>query len=74
MIRKHLLWATTVLVVVTTVAVLISDLYLRSDPETYKQALAAGVRPRAYDIVGTGMLLIWIIVAFDSWKHRWRSS
>lgn len=68
--RKHLLWATTLLTVVLAICIMVSDIAFRSDPETYAKAVEAGANPRSWDIVGSIFLVVWVIVALDSWKHR----
>lgn len=68
--RKHVLWATTVLTIALTFGMLASDLVMRSDPETYDQYLAAGAFPSSWDVVASVALGIWLLVAWESWKHR----
>jgi hypothetical protein len=71
-VRKHLLWATTLLTAVMTIGVMVSDIVFRSNPEAYAKAVEAGASPRSWDIVGTIMLVVWTVVFVDFWKHRWR--
>lgn len=68
LLRRSLLWATTLMTVVLTVCVMVSDLFLRTNPDAQEQ----GISPRSWDVVGTVMLVIWCTVAYDVWRYRWR--
>lgn len=67
--RKHLLWATTALTAVMTVCVMLSDLFIRTNPNWEEQ----GSNPQSWDVVGTIMLIVWCVVFVDFWRYRWRT-
>lgn len=66
--RKHVLWATTLLTIVLQAEVMVSDLFLRT--HDYK---AEGSNPQSWDLVGSVMLLIWLFVFIDAFLYRDRN-
>ncbi len=69
--RKHLLWATTALTIVLTACVMLSDLFIRTNPHTAEQGQSA----HSWDVVGSIFLfVVWPIVAIDFWRYRWRTN
>ena len=61
--RRHVLWATTVVLVVSAILDMVSDVYLRSHH-------IPGSKPFNWDILVSLMLVTWVLVAYGCWREE----